>query len=54
MYRPSHFDETRVDVLHTLIAEIGLGAMISHDQDSLEATHLPFLIEPAAGGATAV
>jgi transcriptional regulator len=49
MYRPSHFDETRVDVLHTLIAEIGLGAMISHDQDSLEATHLPFLIEPAAG-----
>lgn len=49
MYRPNHFDETRVDELHALIAEFSFGAMISHDQDGLEATHLPFLIDPMAG-----
>ena len=49
MYRPSHFDETRVDVLHALIAAFGMGILISHDRDGLEATHLPFLIEPGSG-----
>ncbi|MDP6954022.1 MAG: FMN-binding negative transcriptional regulator [Alphaproteobacteria bacterium] len=43
MYRPPAFDESDPTVLHRLIAEIGMGVLISPD---LEATHIPWLLEP--------
>jgi len=49
VYLPAHFEETRDDVLHRLIAEHPLGALVTHGPDGLTANHIPFLIDPAAG-----
>lgn len=49
MYRPRLFDETRPDVLHQLIGEIGMGMLISNYPNGLEATHLPFRLHPDTG-----
>jgi transcriptional regulator len=45
MYLPSHFEETRVDVLHRLIEERPLGTLVTRTPDGLEANHLPFEID---------
>ncbi len=46
MYVPSHFAETRVDVLHGLVRAHPLGALIVLASDGLDANHLPFEIDP--------
>ena len=50
MYLPAHFAETRTEVLHALIAEHPLGALVTLGPDGLNANHIPFLLEPDAGG----
>ena len=50
MYLPAHFEETRTEVLHALIAEHPLGALVTLGPDGLNANHTPFLLEPDAGG----
>jgi len=52
MHLPSHFRETRVDVLHRLIREHPLGALVTLDAKGLDANHIPFEIdfEPAPFG----
>jgi transcriptional regulator len=47
MYLPSHFEETRVEVLHRLIREHSLGALVTLGSDGLNANHVPFEIDPA-------
>jgi len=47
MYTPSAFDETRLDVLHGLVAAHPLGALVRHGPDGLAADHIPFEIAPA-------
>ena len=47
MYLPSHFEETRVEVLHRLIREHSLGALVTLGSEGLNANHVPFEIEPA-------
>jgi predicted FMN-binding regulatory protein PaiB len=42
MYVPSHFDESRPDVLHDLIENIALGMLITNCRSGLIANHLPF------------
>ncbi|HZZ04441.1 FMN-binding negative transcriptional regulator [Paraburkholderia sp.] len=42
MYMPAHFEETRPEVLHRLIAEQSFGALITHGPNGLDANHLPF------------
>ncbi|CDG85408.1 FMN-binding negative transcriptional regulator [Janthinobacterium agaricidamnosum] len=42
MYTPSHFNETRLDVLHALIAAHPLGALVRLDGGELCADHVPF------------
>ena len=42
MYLPEHFEETRVEELHRLIAEYPLGALIINGPAGLDANHLPF------------
>ncbi|MFZ6767392.1 FMN-binding negative transcriptional regulator [Undibacterium sp. Di26W] len=46
MYLPDHFSEQRLDVLHALIQAHPLAAMVTHNEDGLDANHLPFLVTP--------
>ena len=41
MYLPAHFEETRSEVLHTLIREHSLATLVAHGADRLAAHHLP-------------
>ncbi len=45
MYLPSHFEETRVDVLHALIRAQPLGLLITLADAGLQANPIPFLID---------
>jgi transcriptional regulator len=49
MYLPTHFEETRDEELHRLIAEHPLGALVVHGPGGLDANHIPFELEPGAG-----
>jgi transcriptional regulator len=52
MYMPAHFEESRPEVLHRLIAEQPFGALITHGPNGLDANHLPFeLLAPEADAA---
>jgi len=44
MYNPKRFAETRLDVLHTLIAQHPLATLVTHGPDGLAADHIPFEI----------
>jgi transcriptional regulator len=46
MYRPPHFDETRIDVLHEAIKAHPLGLLIRTGPEGLTADTIPFLISP--------
>ena len=47
MYTPSHFQESRTEVLHELIRRHPLGALIAATPDGVEACHAPFEIDAA-------
>jgi transcriptional regulator len=47
MYVPAHFEESRPEALHALIAEHPLGILVTHGAAGLDANHIPF--ELAAG-----
>ena len=47
MYLPNRFAETRLDVLHGLIAQHPLGTLVTHGAAGLAADHIPFEIGPA-------
>lgn len=49
MYLPSHFREDRPEVLHRLMQEYPLAALISSGPSGLAANHLPLLLDPTAG-----
>jgi transcriptional regulator len=42
MYLPAHFAETRIDVLHRLIHEQPLAALVTLEGGALNANHIPF------------
>jgi transcriptional regulator len=46
MYLPSHFEETRVEVLHQLIREHSLAVLVTLGSEGLNANHIPFEIKP--------
>jgi transcriptional regulator len=46
MYLPSHFEESRVDVLHGLVREHPLGTLVVSGPAGLDANHVPFLFDP--------
>ncbi len=46
MYRPPHFDETRIDVLHSAIKDHPLGLLIRNGPEGLTADNIPFQIKP--------
>lgn len=47
MYEPAHFAETRVEVLHQLIREHPLAALVTLDATELNANHIPFEVDAA-------
>jgi transcriptional regulator len=49
MYVPNHFKEDRVPELHAAIRTIGFGTLITNGAEGLEASHIPFLIDPEPG-----
>ena len=49
MYVPSHFEETRTDVMHELIRVHGLGTLVTLDDSGLNANHIPFEIDAEGG-----
>lgn len=46
MYLPSHFEESRVDVIYELIRSHPLGALVTFGADGLNANHVPFVVDP--------
>ena len=48
MYLPTHFEETRREELHRLIAEHPLGALVTRGPAGLDANHMPFELETEA------
>ncbi len=49
MYRPAHFTEDRVPVLHDAIRRLGFGTLVTSGAGGLAATHLPLLLDADAG-----
>ena len=50
MYRPPHFEETRVERLHALVRDHPLGTLITQDRSgALQADPIPFLLDAADG-----
>lgn len=50
MYLPSHFKESRPEVLHALIRAQPLAALVSAGQAGLEANHIPLCLASGAAG----
>lgn len=46
MYVPSHFEETRSEVLQQLMREHALGTLVTLGSDGLNANHVPFELDP--------
>ncbi len=50
MYLPSHFAETRPEVLHAALRDHPLGLLITQDAEhALDVNPIPFLLDPAHG-----
>lgn len=49
MYMPAHFEETRQEILHELIARHPLGALVTLGMEGLAADHIPFLLDARTG-----
>ena len=50
MYLPSHFEETRPEVLHKLVRTHPLGLLITLGPAGLQANPVPFMLDASAGG----
>jgi transcriptional regulator len=52
MYLPKHFEETRVEVMHALMAAHPLGLLVTNGADGLQANSIPFMVDvgPAPSG----
>ncbi len=49
MYVPAHFAETRPEELQRVLRDHPLGILVTHGGAGLDADHLPFEFDPAAG-----
>lgn len=50
LYVPRHFEETRTEELHALIAAHPLGTLVTRGPGGMDANHIPFVLEPEDGG----
>jgi transcriptional regulator len=49
MYVPAHFEESRPEALHALIAQHPFGVLVTHGPSGLDANHLPFELDIKEG-----
>jgi transcriptional regulator len=49
MYIPKHFEETRVDALHAMIASNPLATLVTFADGRLNANHIPMILDAEAG-----
>lgn len=49
MYIPAHFNESRPEALHELIAQHPLGILVVNGRSGLSANHLPFMLHSQEG-----
>lgn len=49
MYIPAHFAQTNPEVLHRIMREHPLGTLVRTEEGALDADHIPFEFDPAAG-----
>lgn len=49
MYTPAHFAETRPELLHQILRSHPLGMLVTQGPDGLDANHIPFEFDAAAG-----
>ncbi|WP_199031931.1 FMN-binding negative transcriptional regulator [Ralstonia sp. ASV6] len=49
MYVPAHFEESRTEALHILIAQNPFGSLVTNGKNGLDANHIPFLLLPEEG-----
>ncbi len=54
MYNPSHFEETRLDVMHALVRSHPLATLVVMSQDGLLANHIPLYLRPEGSLGTLV
>ena len=50
MYLPSHFEETRNEVLHALVRSHPFGLLVTQGATGIEANGIPFVLDPDPGG----
>lgn len=50
MYNPSHFEETRPEVLRALVAQHPLATVVGHTPEGLVADHIPLMLRTDAAG----
>jgi transcriptional regulator len=51
VYKPTQFEETRLDVLHGLVEQHPFGALVLQGANGLDADHIPFEIAAPTPGA---
>lgn len=49
MYTPSAFNDEELASLHCLIEQTRLAILVSHDENGIQASHLPLLFNPGEG-----
>ena len=49
MYIPVAFEESRIEVIHQLIADYPFGTLVTLGPDGLVANHIPFLLDQRSG-----
>jgi len=49
MYLPPYFEEKRAEVLHRLMADNSLAALVTHGANGLDANHVPFEFDASQG-----
>src|SRR5687767_4420480 len=49
MYIPRAFQETRAEAIHDLIRAHSFGLLVSRQGETMEASHLPFLLDDGRG-----
>jgi transcriptional regulator len=49
VYRPAHFAEDRVEILHGVIHARPLATVVTSRGDRIEADHVPLLLDPTVG-----
>lgn len=50
MYAPSHFNESRIEVLHEFMARHPLALLVATSANGLQANHVPLMLEPGQVG----